>query len=122
MPTMTVRVCVRAEQSRLQSLYAGAVLFAVAACATPGTPKIDGSAGAPPNRATPWTVPAAARTPAPSPDRPEAPNLTDAIRIDSARAESAKHLSLPDVVDLALRNNPATRESWANALAAANAY
>lgn len=98
------------------------VVLAVAACATPGTPKIDGVAGAPPNRATPWTVPAAARTPAPSPNQPEAPNVTRALRADSATAGSAKHLSLADVVDLALRNNPATRESWANALAAVDAY
>lgn len=119
---MPACVCVRAEQSRLQSLYAGAVLLAVAGCATPGTPTIDGLPGAPPSRSTPWTIPPAARTPAPSPNPPIAPNLTDALHADSASAGSARHLSLAEVVDLALRNNPATRESWANARAAADAY
>lgn len=98
------------------------VVIAVAACRTPGTPKIDGVAGAPPNRATPWTVPAPARTPPPPAARPDAGNVTDAIRADSATLGSARHLSLADVVDLALHHNPATRESWANALAAVNAY
>lgn len=79
-------------------------------------------AGAPESRSKPWVIPPAARTPAPSPNPPIAPNLTDAIKADSARAGSARHLELADVVDLALRNNPATRESWANALAAVDAY
>jgi TolC family type I secretion outer membrane protein len=35
---------------------------------------------------------------------------------------SAATLTLPDIVDLALRNNPATRVSWARARAAADAY
>lgn len=119
---MTVRVCTRRPRSRQRPLLPGIAALVVAACATPGTPKIDGIAGAPPDRAKPWTLPAAARTPAPSPNLPIAPNLTDALRADSAGAGSARHLSLADVVDLALRNNPATRESWANALAAVDAY
>jgi len=36
--------------------------------------------------------------------------------------DRAATLTLPDVVDLALRNNPATRTSWAQARAAADAY
>jgi outer membrane protein TolC len=37
-------------------------------------------------------------------------------------AERIRRLQVGDVVDLALRNNPATRQSWANARAAAAAY
>jgi TolC family type I secretion outer membrane protein len=37
-------------------------------------------------------------------------------------AERAASLTLSDVVDLALQNNPATRTSWAQARAAADAY
>ena len=119
---MSVRVWGCSRWSRQRPLFAGTAVLAVAACATPGTPQIDGVAGAPSTRATPWTVPASARTPAPSPDPPVAPNATDALRADSGTAGSAKHLSLADIVDIALRNNPATRESWANALAAVDAY
>jgi outer membrane protein len=98
------------------------VIVGTSACRPPGIPKIDGVAGAPSDRATPWTVPAPARTPAPPAEPPAVPAITDAMRRDSATAGSARQLSLADVVDLALRNNPSTRESWENALAAADLY
>ncbi|HXT15002.1 MAG TPA: TolC family protein [Gemmatimonadaceae bacterium] len=85
-------------------------------------PHIDGVPGASPDPSTPWTVPAQARTPPPPADPPRAPGATDALRADSAANASARMLSLTDVVDLALRNNPATREAWANARAAADEY
>src|SRR6185436_3950440 len=47
---------------------------------------------------------------------------TLALVADSATAGSVTQLALPDVVDLALRNNPATRESWWTARAAADTY
>jgi outer membrane protein TolC len=97
-------------------------MVGISGCRTPGVPTIDGTAGAPPNRATPWSVPAPARTPAPAAEPPTAPTITAAVRKDSAAAESALHVSLADVVDLALRHNPQTRESWQNALAAADLY
>jgi outer membrane protein len=87
----------------------------------PPTPHIDGVPGAPPDPSTPWTVPAAARTPPPPAALPTAPDVTAALRADSA-ANRTTTLSLTDVVDLALRNNPATRESWALARAAADLY
>ena len=37
-------------------------------------------------------------------------------------AERIAKLTLTDIVDLALRNNPATRLSWSNARSAAAAY
>jgi outer membrane protein TolC len=98
-----------------------AVALAVAACAPP-TPSIDGEPGAPPRPSALWPVPAQARTPAPSPTPPSAPAATLALRKDSASAGGAPLLSLTDVMDLALRNNPSTRQSWALARAGAEAY
>jgi outer membrane protein TolC len=96
-------------------------IVAGSACHTPGTPRIDGVAGAPANPATPWTVPASARTPPPPAAPPASPAATAALAADSATT-AAVRFSLTDVVDLALKNNPTTRESWANAQAAANEY
>ncbi|HEY2163859.1 MAG TPA: TolC family protein, partial [Gemmatimonadaceae bacterium] len=87
----------------------------------PGTPRIDGVAGAPATQATPWAVPAAARTPPPPAAPPVAPLATVALSADSATT-GVVQFSLADVVDLALKSNPATRESWANAQAAVNQY
>jgi len=92
------------------------------ACRPPGVPKIDGVAGAPTDRTSPWPVPAAARTPPPKPEPTSAPVVSTAIREDSATAGSARHLSLADVLDLALHRNPSTRESWETALASADLY
>src|SRR5690348_8540177 len=75
----------------------------LAAC-MPGTPRIDGAPGAPPRPSTLWPVPPAA------------------LARDSATAATGRELSLTDVMDLALRNNPQTRQSWALALASANEY
>ena len=72
-------------------------------------------------RRTPWTVPASARTPPPPPGIPVAPAATAALAADSATT-AVVQFSLADVVDLALKSNPATRESWANAQVAANQF
>jgi len=98
-----------------------AVALAIVACA-PGPPRIDGEPGAPPRPSTLWPVPPQARTPAPSPVPPTAPAATAALRKDSASASGAPLLSLTDVMDLALRNNPSTRQSWELARAGAEAY
>jgi outer membrane protein TolC len=94
---------------------------ALAGCA-PGTPRIDGVPGAPPRPAALWPVPPAARTPAPSARPPSAPAASAALAADSATAASGRQLSLTDVMDLALRNNPQTRQSWALARAGAEDY
>jgi outer membrane protein TolC len=62
------------------------------------------------------------RTPPPPPAPPEAAQATSALHTDSAADARARVLTLTDVVDLALRNNPATRESWATARAAVDQY
>ncbi len=80
------------------------------------TPRVDGVAAAPPSPNTPWTPPPHALRAEPAP-----PRVSEAAR-PADLAASVQHLSLGDVVDLALRNNPATRYSWAQARAAADLY
>lgn len=87
--------------------YAGLALLA--ACIA-GPPTIEGVPGAPPSPNQEWVpprnaVPAQAR-PAPAP----------------IAASALQHLTIPDIVDLALENNPATRFSWAQARAAADVF
>jgi TolC family type I secretion outer membrane protein len=85
--------------------------LAAAACA-PGIPRASGVSLAPRAAERPWTAPRAARV-------PDSLGATPALPPDLlARATT---LGLADVVDLALRNNPATRASWAGARAAAAA-
>jgi outer membrane protein len=67
---------------------------------------------APPSPAVPWTPPPEARrtegpAPAPAPEIPEAWRTGKTI------------LTLPQVLDMALRNNPSTRAAWFRARAAA---
>ena len=93
----------------------------LAACAPP-TPRIDGVSGAPSSPAAPWPTPATVRTPPPPPKPPESAATEAALRADSSRIGATMALSMTDVVDLALRSNPATRESWANAEAAIDQY
>jgi outer membrane protein TolC len=102
----------------LFSLVAAAVF---AGCAPP-TPRIDGVPGAPAAPSTPWRVPERARTPPPPAEPPHAPQIDSALHADSSRIASVTALSMTDVIDLALRNNPATRESWATARAAVDQY
>jgi len=88
----------------------------------PARPTIDGVAGAPPSPAAPWIVPPSARTPAPTAAPPISPAASVAFDKDSAATGAVRLLELPDIVDLALHNSPATRESWEAARAAADAY
>jgi len=83
----------------------------VAGC---GTPRVNGVAGASPSPSVPWTPPAHAIREEPL----IAPAQTDAVPPDLR--QRMRQLSLADVVDLALRNNPATRASWSQARAAAD--
>ena len=87
-------------------------LLAIIACA-PAGPRIDGAPGAPPAPDRLWRAPRAARFP---------DSLGAAPALPADLRDRAATLTLPDVVDLALRNNPATRTSWAQARAAADAY
>ena len=111
----------RAREHRLLRCTGLSALVAIAGCVH-HAPSIDGVKGEPADQASLWTVPAAARTPAPSPIPPESPAATAALARDAAAASEIRQFSLGDVIDLALHNNPDTRESWALARAAASLY
>jgi outer membrane protein TolC len=93
----------------------GGLLLAAACVHRP--PAINGVPGAPSQPNEYWT-----------------PSASDAARLQSARTDRAapttppalpatpNRLTVPEVVDLALRNNPATRLSWAQARAAADVF
>ncbi len=71
-----------------------------------------GVAGVPPSPSTEWTPPREGQPRARDRGTPVPPDLEQRIQ----------RLSLAEVVDIGLRNNPLTRQSWANARAAAAAY
>src|SRR5438128_1286805 len=84
--------------------------LAVTACASgcvTGIPRVDGAPIAPPAPDRLWSAPRAARF---------------ADSLGAADATQPTSLTLGDAVELALRNNPATRASWAQARASADAY
>jgi outer membrane protein len=91
---------------------AGLVLAGIWGCA--GTPSVNGVAGTAPSPKVAWTPPPAKREPADTSKR--APPIPADLR------ERISRLTLAEVIDLGLGNNPATRVSWANARAAAAAY
>ena len=88
--------------------------LALTACASAPAKRIDGAPAAPSSASEPWRPPAGAvphdRIDAAAPTLP-----TDL----AARGDA---LSVGDVVDIALRNNPQTRLSWAQARAGAAQY
>jgi outer membrane protein len=90
-------------------LLSGAVIV-LAACV--GTPSVGGVAGVPPSPSATWNPP-------PQEHRRD----TTALKaVPPDLEQRIKQLTLAEVVDLGLRNNPQTRISWANARAAAAAY
>jgi outer membrane protein len=78
-----------------------------------GTPEVQGVRGVAPSPNAVWTPPAES-------ERRDTLHRTTAVPADLS--ERLQQLTLADVVDLGLRNNPQTRESWANARASAAAY
>jgi outer membrane protein len=78
-----------------------------------GPPRVSGAAGAPPAPNLPWKAPPAAV------QRESLITPIQASAIPPDLEQRIQKLSLGDVVDLALRNNPATRASWAQARASA---
>lgn len=95
---------------------ATALLLAVAGCAR--TPSVSGVAGTAPAPNQQWTPPPRPSRAAAAPVTPRAPGA----QLPADIAQRVGELTLSDIVDLALRNNPATKLSWANARAAAAAY
>ena len=88
----------------------GLIVLAVGGCL--GTPSVGGVAGVAPSPNAAWIPPA---------KDVQADTVTrTAVPADLERR--IKQLSLAEVVDLGLRNNPQTRVSWSNARAAAAAY
>jgi outer membrane protein len=79
-----------------------------------GPPRVNGVPAAPPAPNVPWTVPRGAIKPEPL------ITAATALAVPSDLEQRIQQLSLADVVDLALRNNPATRASWAQARASAD--
>src|SRR6266550_3162143 len=90
------------------------LVLVIAGCGNP--PRVNGAAGASPAPSIPWKPPAGAIKPEPV----VIPAVAAAVPPDLQ--ERIRQLSLVDVVDLALRNNPATRASWAQARAAASLF
>ncbi|HEX6433203.1 MAG TPA: TolC family protein [Gemmatimonadales bacterium] len=88
----------------------GLVVLASGACL--GTPSVGGVAGVAPSPNAAWTPPA----------REARADTANRITVPADLEQRIKQLSLAEVVDLGLRNNPQTRVSWANARAAAAAY
>ena len=105
---------------RSRPLHIGRILWALLAfagisCTHAPLPRIEGGPAAPPAASEPWRVPRGSVPPEPAPSA-----AVTAFPADVApRADS---LNLSDVVDLALRNNPQTQLSWAQARAGAAAY
>jgi len=100
---------------KLRSISTGIVpLISLAgiACAT-NLSQVDGVPAVAPSSSVPWTAPRQAL-------KPELPVETAPSAVPTDLAQRIQHLTLADVVDLALRNNPATRASWAQARVAAN--
>lgn len=75
-------------------------------------PSVSGAAGAPPRPGAPWQPPPAAT----------APDTVAPVTLPADLAPLLGRLQLSDVVDIALRNNPVTAISWAQARSAAATY
>jgi outer membrane protein len=95
---------------------AAPVLAAVALLAACGTPGVRGVAGTAPAPSAFWTPPSAG----PAARAPAVPPAPPALPPDVA--QRIARLTLADVLDIALRNNTATRAAWADARAAAARY
>ena len=107
---------------RPRAILGAVAAFALAGCVS-APPAIDGVAAAPPQPNTYWKPPASVTTaPAPAPPPPPTARVAADTGSRPLSAEALRQLTLPDAVDIALRNNPATRLSWAQARAAADIY
>jgi outer membrane protein TolC len=92
-------------------------VLSLSACLHAPQPRIGGQPAAPASPADPWRAPRGTVPPEP---RPDPASARAALPPDLApRADS---LMLGEVVDIALRNNPQTQLSWAQARAGAATY
>lgn len=95
-------------------LLPASLVFAGASCTHAPLPRIAGAPAAPPSASEPWRVPRGAV--------PAEPPRSVITTLPSDIAPRGDSLTLGEVVDVALRNNPQTRLSWAQARAGAAAY
>lgn len=94
----------------------GSLAAAVLVAGCVGTPSVSDAPSVSPAPETPWKPPAGAIPP----DR--AADTTTGRGVPPDLADSIRSLTLAEIVDLGLRNNPATRLAWANARTAAATY
>jgi outer membrane protein TolC len=100
--------------SRYTDRLAVALALLLVGCA--GTPGVSGVRGASPSPETPWVPPADALP------RVEAADTSTRAAVPPDLADRIRSLTLAEIVDLGLRNNPVTRLAWANAQTAAAVY
>jgi outer membrane protein TolC len=93
------------------------VALFVVACRSAPLPRIDGAPAAPTSPSEPWRVPRGA-----VPPEPRAGESGALVAMPADVAPRSGALTLPDVVDVALRNNPQTQLSWAQARVGAAQY
>ena len=93
--------------------YRVAIAAALALACT-GTPHVEGVAGTSAAPDLAWTPPAARDA--------AAARMPPAAAVPADIQARVRELTLGDIVDIALRSNPATQISWQNARAAAAAY
>ncbi|HEY4217907.1 MAG TPA: TolC family protein [Gemmatimonadaceae bacterium] len=96
---------------RRARLAVGTALMLTGAACTHAAPTIESAPSTPATASSLWH-------PTPSVVRAAALDTSG----NSLVVTAARQLSLADVVDLALQNNPSTKESWAQARAAADVY
>jgi outer membrane protein TolC len=97
---------------RFVSFHLGIALL-MAACMHAPAPRIAGAPAAPPAPSEPWRAPRGVVPPEPR---------SEPLTVPAELAGRANNLALADVVDLALRNNPQTQLSWAQARSGAATY
>jgi len=95
-------------------LLCWALALVAGACTHAPLPRIDGAPASPPSPSEPWRAPRGVVPPEPA--QPAVAMLPADV---APRGDS---LTLGDVVDVALRNNPQTQLSWAQARAGAATY
>lgn len=93
---------------------------ALAMACTPGLPSVRGVPATAPGPDRPWAPSARDRDDARR--APAVPRLEQAGVADTVAPPTAAPQSLADLLDLGLRNNPSTKQTWFAARAAASAY
>jgi TolC family type I secretion outer membrane protein len=108
-----LRIRIMSRLTRILQTTICASIVSVCGCEM-GPPSVNGAPAAPPAPNVPWKAPAGAIKPEPL------ITAATALAVPPDLEQRIQQLALADVVDLALRNNPATRASWAQARASAD--